>query len=42
MSNSYCIKGFEKNNELGNIMDYQGLLGKKYYDQFDWVKFLNQ
>lgn len=42
ISHSFLIHGFEKSKELGNIMDYQGMLGRKYYDQFDWVKFLNQ
>lgn len=42
LSCSFLIRGFEKNKELGNIMDYQGMFGRKYYDQFDWVKFLNQ
>lgn len=42
ISNFFLIHGFEKSKELGNIMDYQGMFGRKYYDQFDWVKFLNQ
>ena len=42
MSNTCHIRGFEKNKELGNIMDFQDMFGRKYYDQFDWVKFLNQ
>ena len=40
--NSFYIRGFEEKSELGNIMDFRGLFGRKYYDQFDWVKFLNQ
>ncbi len=41
--NHYYIKGFENDNQVGNILDRDGLLsGKRVMDQFDWVKFLNQ
>ena len=42
LTNGYHIKGYEESQELGNIMDFKGFLGQKVYDQFDWVKFLNQ
>lgn len=38
----FYVKGYENCNELGNIMDFKGFWGQKVYDQFDWVKFLNQ
>ena len=40
--NSYYIRGFEKKGYIGVISDYMsGLMGKRYYDQFDWVSWLN-
>lgn len=37
---SVCyIKGFSEEGQLGNIFTFSGWFGKKYYDQFDWVKF---
>lgn len=38
---SHVIHGFEKEKELGNIMFFQGYLGKRYYDQFPWLHFFN-
>ena len=38
----FYVKGYENCKELGNIMDFKGFWGQKAYDQFDWVKFLNQ
>ena len=31
----------EKYNEIGNIIDYSNSIGKRYYDEFNWVKWLN-
>lgn len=42
LTNGCYIKGYEASQELGNIMDFNGFWGAKVYDQFDWVKFLNQ
>lgn len=42
IKSSFYIKGFESNKELGNIFDYSNRLGKRYYDQFDWIKWLNK
>lgn len=36
------IKGYEHDQELGNIMDFKGRFGAKVYDQFDWVTFFNR
>ena len=36
------IKGFEKQNQVGHIFEFSGWNGKKYYDQFDYVKWFNQ
>ena len=41
-SSLYYIKGFEKERSLGNILSYSNLLGKRYYDQFDFAKWFNQ
>ena len=38
----YYIKGFEDKQSLGNILTYSNLLGSRYYDQFDFAKWLNQ
>lgn len=37
----FYIKGFEKDKGLGLLSSYQNLLGKRYYDQFDFVKWFN-
>ena len=39
---TYYIKGFEKQNQVGDIFKFSGWNGKKYYDQFDYVKWFNQ
>lgn len=39
---SFCIKGFEKDDEVGLIYDWKGPNSvKKLYDQFDFVCWLN-
>lgn len=38
----YYIKGFENQKGLGVLSTFQGMNGKKYYDQFDYVSWLNQ
>lgn len=35
------IQGFENNAIIGDIFEYTGLNGKRYYDQFDYVAWLN-
>lgn len=38
---SYYIKGFEKDTHVGNMLSYSGINGRRYYDQFDYIKWLN-
>ena len=40
IKSSYYIKGYENEQELGDILKYKSIF-KRYYDQFDFVKFLN-
>ena len=40
-SSMYYIKGFESRNSLGNILEYCDFFGSRYYDQFDFAKWLN-
>jgi len=42
INSAFYIKGFESANEIGNIIEYETFYGKRYYDQFSWVKWLNQ
>lgn len=42
IKNQYVIEGYEKEKELGLITEYSNLFGKRVYDEFDWVQFLNQ
>lgn len=39
---TYYIKGFDSETELGNIISESNFLGKRYYDQFSWLKWLNK
>lgn len=42
IDSAYCIKGFEKENELGLILSFKDqFLKRRYLDDFDYVKFLN-
>ncbi|PVX33015.1 uncharacterized protein (DUF1919 family) [Pasteurella langaaensis DSM 22999] len=36
------IRGFEQQSQVGALYEYSGWLGKKYYDQFDYVSWFNQ
>lgn len=40
---SYYIKGFEKENGVGNIMWYKSpkILAKRYYEDFDFIGWIN-
>lgn len=38
----FYIKGFEQKKGLGILWDYQNLFGKKYYEQFDLINWLNK
>lgn len=39
---TFYIRGFEHLPQLGDIYEYSGWFGKKYYDQFDYVTWFNQ
>ena len=42
IQSSYYITGFENQNEVGFLYDYMpDKIGKKYYDQFDYVSWFN-
>lgn len=42
VKSAYYITGFENMNEVGFLFDYMPKkFGKKYYDQFDYVKWFN-
>lgn len=36
------IQGFENDGMIGDIFEYTSLNGKRYYDQFDYVSWLNK
>nr|WP_314738908.1 DUF1919 domain-containing protein [uncultured Haemophilus sp.] len=38
---SVYIKGFENQNQVGDLFEFSGWNGKKYYDQFDYVAWFN-
>lgn len=40
--NTYYLRGFENEEELGNIMEFKKgqYWGRKYFDDFDFVRFL--
>lgn len=42
IASSFYIKGFEHRGEVGDLFEYEGFLGKRYYDQFDYVAWFNQ
>lgn len=42
IESSFYIHGFESQKEVGNCFEYMpGKIGKKYYDQFDYVNWFN-
>lgn len=42
LKSAYYIKGFEHLESVGNCFDYTlGCIGKKYYDQIDYVELIN-
>ncbi|MCK3658778.1 exopolysaccharide biosynthesis protein [Pasteurellaceae bacterium Pebbles2] len=42
IASAVYIQGFEQQNEVGDLFDYEGFFGKKFYDQFDYVGWFNQ
>ncbi|OOH85798.1 exopolysaccharide biosynthesis protein [Pasteurellaceae bacterium 15-036681] len=41
LKSAFYIKGFEQSHQVGDLFDYAGFFGKKYYDQFDYVEWFN-
>lgn len=41
-SDFYYIRGFESENHLGDLTVYTGFFGKKIYDEFDYISWLNK
>lgn len=42
IKSAYRLKGFEENGEVGNLYEFiNSYSGKKYYDQFPYVKWFN-
>lgn len=41
LQSQFVIKGFEYDKQVGNVMDYKGLFGKRIYDQYCWIKIFN-
>lgn len=42
LASAFYIKGFEHQNQVGDIFTFSGWNGAKYYDQFDYIKWFNQ
>ncbi|OOF56962.1 DUF1919 domain-containing protein [Rodentibacter myodis] len=42
LASAFYIKGFENQNQVGDIFTFSGWNGEKYYDQFDYVAWFNQ
>lgn len=41
LASSFYIKGFEEQGQVGDLYEFSGWYGKKYYDQFDYVGWFN-
>lgn len=42
IKSGFMIKGFENQTEVGDLYEYTGFNGERYYDQFDFVSWFNQ
>ncbi|AOF53883.1 exopolysaccharide biosynthesis protein [Rodentibacter caecimuris] len=42
LGSAFYIKGFEQQNQVGDLFTFSGWNGMKYYDQFDYVSWFNQ
>ncbi|MDH2998541.1 exopolysaccharide biosynthesis protein [Pasteurellaceae bacterium LFhippo2] len=42
LKSTFYIQGFEQSHQVGDLFDYSGLFGNKYYDQFDYVSWFNR
>lgn len=38
---AYVVRGTSDGEALGQIIAFRGCFGKRYYDQFDWARFLD-
>ncbi|MDU8925556.1 DUF1919 domain-containing protein [Pasteurellaceae bacterium LIM206] len=38
---AFYIKGFEQQKQVGDLFEFMGYSGKKYFDQFDYVSWFN-
>lgn len=38
---TYYIKGFEEQECVGHLFQFKNIVGEKYYDDFDYVKWFN-
>lgn len=41
IKSAYYIKGFEKNKEVGIFSCFEGMTGRRYLDQFDYISWFN-
>jgi len=41
LSCCYVMKRCEENGQLRQLLDYDGYYGRRFYDGFDWLDFLN-
>lgn len=41
-ASAYYVRGFENQPEVGDLFEFSGWFGKKYYDQFDYVAWFNR
>ncbi|HBO37216.1 MAG TPA: exopolysaccharide biosynthesis protein [Pasteurellaceae bacterium] len=39
---AFYIKGFENQSQVGDLFEYSGWSGEKYYDQFDYISWFNR
>ncbi|SUT94759.1 exopolysaccharide biosynthesis protein [[Actinobacillus] rossii] len=42
VKSAFYISGFEQDVQVGDLYEYSGWFGEKYYDQFDYVSWFNQ
>lgn len=42
LKSAFYIKGFEQQNQVGDLFAFSGWNGMKYYDQFDYIAWFNQ
>lgn len=42
LNSAFHIRGYDNKEELGDIMFFKGVLGRRIYDQYDWYSFLKK